>query len=287
MSHQPENRNDRRNRKLIEMALREDVGMRDLTTDLTVAPTSVCSVRLVAKQAGILSGICLFRTIFDHVSANIRNWEALEDGTSFESGQTVATFQGLTAPILTGERTALNYVQHLSGVATVTRAYVDAAREYAVRICDTRKTTPLMRSLEKDAVRHGGGYNHRLGLHDGILIKENHIRAAGGIASAIAKASESSHHLMNIEVEVTNLAECDEAIRAGARVIMLDNMSLVDMKAAVESAKDRGIIFEASGNVTIERVADIAATGVDVISVGTLTHSAPAVDLSLQIDIES
>ena len=278
---------EKRSHKLIEMALREDIGLRDLTTDLTVDSASTCAVQVVAKEAGILSGICLFRTIFDHVSAEIRTWESLDDGAKFEQGQTIASFEGKTGPVLTGERTALNFLQHLSGVASVTRKFVDAVAGYPVRICDTRKTTPLMRDLEKAAVRHGGGHNHRHALYDGILIKENHIRAAGGITNAISKAKDAAHHLMNIEIEVTNLGECDEAIRAGARVIMLDNMSLVDMKAAVESAMDRGIIFEASGYVTLDRVADIAATGVDVISVGALTHSAPAADLSLQVDIQS
>lgn len=282
-----QDRTDRRTRKLIDMALREDIGMRDLTTELTVDPASTCAVRLVAKQSGVLSGICLFRTIFDHISAEMRDWESPEDGETFDEGQTIATFSGLTGPVLTGERTALNFLQHLSGVASVTRQFVDAVRGHEVRICDTRKTTPMMRDLEKAAVRHGGGHNHRHALYDGILIKENHIRAAGGITAAVTKAQSAAHHLMNIEIEVTNLAECEEAITAGARVIMLDNMSLDEMRTAVESGNDRGIIFEASGNMTLDRVADVAATGVNVISVGALTHSAPAADISLQIDIQS
>ena len=209
----------------------------------------------------------------------------MEDGDAFSNGETVASFNGLTRATLTGERTALNFLQHLSGIATVTARYVAAVHANPVRICDTRKTTPLLRNLEKQAVRHGGGWNHRQALYDGILIKENHIQAAGSITQAVLQAQQGSHHLLNIEVEVTNLIECQEALNTSAGVIMLDNMSLDDMKQAVELGRGHSILFEASGNVTLDTVADIAATGINIVSVGAITHSAPSADLSLTISI--
>jgi nicotinate-nucleotide pyrophosphorylase (carboxylating) len=188
--------------------------------------------------------------------------------------------------VLTAERTALNFVQRLSGVATVTACYVAAVEGLNCQICDTRKTTPLLRHLEKEAVGHGGGANHRYNLADGILIKENHIAAAGGIATAIARARAGAHHLMRVEIEVTNLAELGQALEAGADVVMLDNMDNATMAEAVRiNQSDNGgrILLEASGNVNLERVRAMAETGVNLISVGALTHSAPAIDLSLLI----
>ncbi|MFP6583067.1 MAG: carboxylating nicotinate-nucleotide diphosphorylase [Candidatus Hydrogenedentota bacterium] len=273
--------------KLIRMALHEDVGAGDITSELTVPEDSRCTATLRAKQDGILSGISLFRRIFDHVEADIEDWQAADDASTFENKQVVARFKGLTRGVLTGERTALNFLQHLSGIATTTAMYVKATGEYQPRICDTRKTTPLLRDLEKAAVRDGGGYNHRHGLSDGILIKENHVQAAGGIGRAVALAKAGAHHLMNVEIEVRDLDECAQATDAGARVIMLDNMSLDDMATAVASGKDKGILFEASGNVTLARVGEIAVTGVHIISVGAITHSANAADLSLTITIDS
>ena len=271
--------------RFIRSALREDIGSRDLTTELTVPEGSRCTATLTAKQNGVLSGTEIFRVAFDLLDAEVTDWTCKEDGVEFADGDVLATFSAQTRPTLTGERTALNFLQHLSGVATETAAYVALVRDHDVRVCDTRKTTPLLRDLEKAAVRDGGGYNHRQGLYDGILIKENHIRAAGGIPNALEAAQKGAHHLMNIEIEVTDLQECAEAIEAGAGVIMLDNMSNEDVAQAVMLGDGKPVQFEASGNVDRSTIQEIAATGVDIISVGAITHSAPAADLSLTIAI--
>ena len=271
-------------RRLMREALAEDVGQGDITTRSMVSKDARCRVRLVAKQAGVLSGIEVFRTVFDLLKARVRRWEALEDGARFVAGDRVAGFEANTAAVLTGERLALNFVQHLSGIASITRQYVDALNGLEVRICDTRKTTPLMRALEKQAVMHGGGFNHRFALFDGVLIKENHIVAAGGVRAAVEKAIRGTHHLMKVGVEVTSLDELQEALAAGADSILLDNMSLEDMAKAVKMTANHQVILEASGNVTLERVRAIAETGVHYISIGALTHSAPSVDLTLLIE---
>ncbi len=272
-------------RWLISQTLREDIGNEDITTNRTVPSDTRCHVRLVAKQAGVLSGITAFRMVFDCVKARPAKWHALSNGDTFNKGDVVASFEGNARAVLTGERTAMNFVQHLSGVATVTAEYVARVAGLNVRICDTRKTTPMLRKLEKDAVVHGGGSNHRHNLSDGILIKENHIVAAGGITKAVQNLRHGVHHLMKIEVEVTNFAELEEALEAGADAILLDNMSLDDMRAAVQRVRgNHRVMLEASGNASLERVRAMAETGVDVISVGALTHSAPIVDLSLLIE---
>ncbi len=271
-------------RRLIREALAEDVGQGDITTRSTVPRDARCRVRLMAKQDGVMSGIEVFRAVFDTLKARVRQWEAVEDGAGFAPGGLLASFEGNTAAVLTGERVALNFVQRLSGVATLTRRYVEAVEGLGTRICDTRKTAPLMRALEKQAVVHGGGANHRFGLFDGVLIKENHIVAAGGVREAVTKALRGTHHLIKVGVEVTNLDELNEALEAGADSILLDNMSLDMMAEAVRRTANPKVVLEASGNVTLERVRAIAETGVHFISVGALTHSAPAVDLSLLIE---
>jgi nicotinate-nucleotide pyrophosphorylase (carboxylating) len=268
---------------LVRDALEEDVGQGDVTTNATVSADARCRAILTAKQDGVLSGMALFRAVFDMLEARIEEWSALADGSAFYEGDRVASFVGNTREVLTGERVALNFIQRLSGVATHTAAFVKAVAGTGAKICDTRKTTPLMRRLEKQAVVHGGGINHRYALFDGVLIKENHIVGAGGVTSAIKKAAASTHHLMRIGVEVTNLEELNEAIQAGADAVLLDNMSLDLMREAVERTKGTDIIVEASGNMTLERVRSVAELGVHVISVGAITHSAPAVDLSLKI----
>ncbi len=267
-------------------ALAEDIGQGDLTSRALVPAGDRCAVTLLAKQAGVLSGMTAFRYAFDYCSANVDEWTGLDDGAPFASGEIVARFTGATRAVLTAERTALNFVQRLSGVATITARFVAALEGLNCRVCDTRKTTPLLRPLEKEAVRHGGGANHRYNLADGLLIKENHIAAAGGIATAIARARAGSHHLMKVEIEVTNLAELGEALEAGADVVMLDNMDNETMAQAVRVNQTHNggrVLLEASGNVNLERVRSMAETGVDLISVGALTHSAPAIDLSLLI----
>jgi len=269
---------------LVKIALDEDIGQEDITTTRTVPADGRCRAQLVAKESGVLSGIEVFRLVFDAINADISDWDSLSDSDRFSCGDDIATFSGNTRGVLTGERTAMNFVQHLSGVATLTAKYVTAVEGLNVTICDTRKTTPLLRRLEKRAVVHGGGKNHRHTLFNGIVIKENHIAAAGGIRQAVQSATGGAHHLMKIEVEVTNLNEFDEALQAGADAIMLDNMSLEEMRKAAKKARGKRVVIEASGNATLERVRSMAETGVNVISVGALTHSAPCVDMSLLVE---
>ena len=267
-------------------ALAEDIGHGDITARALVPEDARCTATLVAKENGVLSGMAAYREAFEQAGAAPQAWSGLCDGDHFAPGDVVATFSGKTRPILSGERTALNFVQRLSGIATLTRRFVEKLDGLDCQVCDTRKTTPLLRFLEKEAVRHGGGANHRFNLTDGILIKENHIAAAGGIAEAIARARLNVHHLVRVEVEVTNLAELKEALEFRADVIMLDNMDLETMARAVHfnnNWEGGWVVLEASGNVTLDRVRAIAETGVDFVSCGALTHSAPAVDLSLLI----
>lgn len=271
-------------RRLVREALAEDIGQEDITTNRTVPSDACCRVKLVAKEDGVLSGIEVFRTVFDCMRGDITDWGAMPDGAEFVVGDEIATFQGNTRAVLTAERTAMNFVQHLSGVATLTAKYVAAVHGLGVKICDTRKTTPLLRRLEKEAVVHGGGTNHRHTLFNGVVIKENHVSAAGGITQAVTSAWNGTHHLMKIEVEVTSLDQFDEALEAGADVIMLDNMSFEDMREAARRAQGAKVVLEGSGNVRLDNVRAFAETGLHVVSVGALTHSAPAVDLSLLIE---
>jgi nicotinate-nucleotide pyrophosphorylase (carboxylating) len=270
-------------KRLVAEALEEDIGQEDITTNRTVPADARCRARLLAKQDGVLSGITVFRLVFDTLNAGIAEWDALSDGTRFVYGDEIATFLGNTRAVLTAERTALNFVQRLSGIATLTSKYVAAVNGLDVKVCDTRKTTPLLRRLEKEAIVHGGGANHRHNLFNGVVIKENHIAAAGGIRNAVTNATRGVHHLMKVEVEVTTLDEFDQAVAAGADAIMLDNMSLENMREAAMRAKGTSIVLEASGNASLERIRAMAETGVHVISVGALTHSAPAADFSLLI----
>lgn len=270
--------------RIVRSALREDVGRKDLTTALTVPEGFRCRATLYAKQEGVLSGMEAFGLVFDQLNAELADFSGMSDGDSFTKGDKIAVFSGDTRAVLTGERTALNFVQYLSGIATLTAAYVRAVEGLPVRVSDTRKTTPGLRNLEKMAVMHGGGANHRRSLAEGILIKENHIEAAGGISVAVQNAKASADLLLKVEVEVGSVSDCVEAIKAGADVVMLDNMSNEDMHRCVHAARDTGVTFEASGNATLERLRGMAESGVDIISVGALTHSAPAVDVSLLIE---
>ena len=268
---------------LLRRALTEDIGPGDITTEAIVPEAALCSARLLAKEAGVLSGMDLFRRIFALLQGDIDHWESLEDGESFAEGQEIAAFHGRTRAILTGERVALNFLQHLSGVATATAAYMGQVKGLDTLICETRKTTPLLRESEKRAVIHGGGRNHRQALYHAILIKENHIEVAGAITEAIKRAKSIRSHLTAIEVEVTTLEEFDEALAAKPEAILLDNMDLPTMTEAVARAKGSEIILEASGNIGLDRVRSVAETGVHVISVGALTHSVKAIDFSLRI----
>jgi len=269
---------------LVAATLAEDIGQEDLTTNTIVPPELRCLARLYAKQDGVLSGMKPFRAAFDLMDADVRDWKALTDGTPFKKGDLIVSFEGKTQAVLTAERTAMNFVQHLSGVATLTSKFVSALEGLECRICGTRKTMPMMRQLEKAAIVHGGGANHRHTLFNGVLIKQNHVMAAGGIREAIRRAWEGTHHLMRIGVEVEDLGQFDEALEAGADVILMDNMSNEDMREAVGRATGRKVILEASGNATLDRIRSMAETGVHFISVGALTHSAPSIDLTLLIE---
>lgn len=270
---------------LVGAALAEDAGQGDITTMATIPPDARCEAQLIAKQKGVLSGMVPFQRAFELLDADLRDWNARFDGEHFEEGDLLATFSAKTRATLTGERVGMNFAQHLTGIATLTAAFVAAIEGFPARILDTRKTTPLLRALEKAAVAHGGGTNHRFNLSDGILIKDNHIVAAGGVKTAVKRARAGAHHLMRVEVEVTSLEELNEAFRGGAEIILLDNMDLETMTQAVESRNKYApdTVLEASGNASLDRVRAMAETGVDFISVGALTHSAPAADLSLRI----
>lgn len=275
---------------LLLAALAEDVGPHDLTTEATTPPDLRCEARLYAKQPGVLSGITIFQRVFELVherygGLGITEWNARFDGERFENGDLLATFSGQARAVLTAERTALNFAQHLSGVATLTARFCHELEGTRARIVDTRKTTPLLRKLERAAVVHGGGANHRYNLATGILIKENHIAAAGGLTTAVQRARAAAPHLMKIEVEVRDLIEFDEALHAGADVVLLDNMPVVDMAEAVRRAHGRDVLLEASGNMALPRVREVAEAGVHLISVGALTHSPPAIDLSLLVKV--
>jgi len=270
--------------KLVAQALAEDIGQEDLTTNTTVPPDLRCRARLISKGEGILSGMKAFRSAFEIMDANIQDWQGLEDGVSFKKGDLLASFIGNAQSVLTAERTAMNFVQRMSGIATLTSKFVAAIDGLPCKICGTRKTTPMLRQIEKRAIVHGGGSNHRHTLFNGILIKENHIMMVGSVRETIRRAVEGTHHLMRIGIEVTNLDEFDEALDAGADVIMLDNMDIDTMKEAVRRAKGHRVVLEASGNATLERVRAMAETGVQFVSVGALTHSAQAIDMTMLIE---
>jgi nicotinate-nucleotide pyrophosphorylase (carboxylating) len=268
---------------LIRAALEEDIGSGDVTTSCTVAPGAQGKGRIVAKEPLVLAGIDVARQIFWAVDSELKVNLPFKDGHRASEGDELLEVEGDLAAILMAERTALNFLQRLSGIATLTRAFVDKIEGTRARILDTRKTTPGYRLLEKAAVRVGGGYNHRFGLYDGVLIKDNHIAAAGSIQKAVRAALDSRAHTLRVEVEVERLDQLAEAIAAGADAIMLDNMDLETMAEAVRRTKGK-IPLEASGGITLENVGDIAATGVDLISIGALTHSARAVDMSMEIE---
>jgi nicotinate-nucleotide pyrophosphorylase (carboxylating) len=273
--------------EIVRLALAEDVGTGDITTLTTVASDRQASGVFLAKAGGVLSGTAAAQNVFAQVDPAVAFVPRILDGSRFEPGAHLATVRGPARGILTGERVALNFLQRLSGVATATARYVEAVSGTNARIIDTRKTTPGMRLLEKAAVRHGGGFNHRVGLSDGVLIKDNHLAAIGTndrIRRAIEAARLHAPHTLKIEVEVTTLDEVAEALQAEADVIMLDNMDLPTLREAVRLIDGRALI-EASGGITLESVSDVAATGVDLISVGALTHSSPALDISLEISL--
>jgi nicotinate-nucleotide pyrophosphorylase (carboxylating) len=268
----------------IRRALDEDVGQGDLTTAATVAPGQRgCAIIRVKEPRMILAGGFLIERVFAMTGAKPNVITLAEECCELKAGAVLASVEGHLAGLLVGERTALNFVQLLSGIATATRTYVDAIAGTRAKIIDTRKTHPGLRVLEKYAVRAGGGHNHRLGLDSGVLIKENHVAAAGGITPAIERARKLAPHTIRIEAECETLAQVDDAVRAGADAILLDNMSLDQVRAARAKVGEK-IILEVSGGVGLDTVRALAETGVDLISVGALTHSVKAVDISMRID---
>jgi len=266
--------------KLIRTALNEDIGPGDVTTAATVTAGTMARAELIAKDEFVLAGINVARRVFETLDTRIAFEGLIKDGQTVRRGAVLAWLKGDAASLLQGERVALNLLQRLSGVATLTARFVNEVAGTGATIVDTRKTTPGLRALEKYAVRIGGGGNHRMALYDGVLIKENHIAAAGGIATAVARARRYVPHTLKVEVEVRNLDEVNEALKAGADILLLDNMDLAELRAAVEQVAGRAVT-EASGGVSLDTVRAIAETGVDLISVGALTHSYTSVDISM------
>jgi nicotinate-nucleotide pyrophosphorylase (carboxylating) len=275
--------------EIIDRALAEDLGKGDVTTETLIPGNQQGAGFIVVKKEGILAGIKVAKQVFHRVDPELEVEILQEDGARVKPGSKVAKVSGRIASILKAERVALNFLQRLSGIASETNRYVEAVKGLPVRIMDTRKTTPVLRSLEKYAVRVGGGGNHRMNLGDGILIKDNHLvalRSQGlNIKEIIAKARQNAPQRLPVEVEVRTVSEALEAVEAGADIVMLDNMNLEDMRKAVKSIHGRALI-EASGGITLDNVRAVAETGVDFISIGALTHSAKALDISLELEAQ-
>jgi nicotinate-nucleotide pyrophosphorylase (carboxylating) len=266
--------------RIVRTALEEDIGLGDVTTEVTVARDTVARAELVAKEDFTLAGLDVAAKVFKTLDSDVSFEKIFADGYSVHKGEVIAWLKGKASVLLQGERVALNLLQRMSGIASLTARYVAEVEGTNAIIVDTRKTVPGLRALDKYSVRMGGGRNHRIGLFDGVLIKENHIAAAGGISAAIERAKQQLSHTLKIEIEARNLTEVAEALRAGADIIMLDNMSLDEMRQGVELI-DGNALVEASGGVTLETVRAIAETGVNIISVGALTHSVEAADISM------
>jgi nicotinate-nucleotide pyrophosphorylase (carboxylating) len=269
--------------RLIDLALEEDLGRGDATTAAVIDKRATAAARLVAREPLVLAGLGVCTEVFQRVDPAIVATELAKDGDRMAAGAALATYRGPAASLLAAERTALNFVQRLSGTATLARAFVDAAAGSGLRIADTRKTTPGFRLLEKYAVRMGGASNHRADLGSGVLIKDNHVAVAGGVRQAVERARGRIPHGLKIEVEVDSLAELDEALAADADIVLLDNFSLADIERAVARVKPlpRRPLLEVSGGVTLERIPEFARAGVDIVSAGALTHSAKAADIAL------
>jgi nicotinate-nucleotide pyrophosphorylase (carboxylating) len=268
--------------ELIRKALDEDVGAADVTTGAALRGDEIGLARATAKAAMVVAGIDVFGSVFRTFDSSLIFAAVRQDGDTAARGDLLAEVSGCLASILTAERVALNLFQRMCGIATLTRQYCDRVSGTRAKIVDTRKTVPGLRILDKYAVRVGGGCNHRFALYDGVLIKDNHIAAAGGIGPAVRRTRERIPHTFKIEIEVKDMAELEEALAAGADVIMLDNMGLPETAAAVRRVGGR-VPLEASGNMTLERIREVAETGVDLISVGALTHSVAAADISLKV----
>lgn len=268
--------------RIIENALEEDIQDGDITTDSLFTEDISCEAIIKAKESGILSGIEIAKLVFEKFDSSIEWKEIKSEGDNLSVGDIVVKIKGNQRHVLTAERVALNILQRMSGISTLTSKYVEAVAGLKTKIVDTRKTVPGIRVLEKYAVTIGGGYNHRFGLFDGVMVKDNHIKLAGSIASAVEKIRSKLGDKYKIEVETTNLKEVKQALSSGADIIMLDNMNTDQMRLAVELISGKALI-EASGGITLKTVRKVAETGVDFISVGALTHSAKALDLSLDM----
>jgi len=271
---------------LIQLALEEDIGSGDITTKALISNKAFGKATIVAKQDLVIAGLEMVDMVYQTLCPTIQFSPNCQDGNNIKTGQNVCEITGPLSTLLEGERTALNFLQRMSGIATQTRKYVNAITPKKPMIVDTRKTLPGWRRLEKIAVRIGGANNHRMGLYDGVLIKDNHIQVSGGIIPAITRMKNNVSHLTKIEIEVENFSQLEEAIDAKADVIMLDNMAIDDIRQAVKKINGQALV-EVSGGITFDHLKDIADTGVDIISIGALTHSAQAVDLSMKIVTEN
>ena len=267
---------------LIEIALKEDIGPGDITTDNLIDSQFKGNGIIIAKESLVVAGLNVAKQVFQYLDSEVIFRSEFDDGDFVKKGDALANIEGKLRALLSGERTALNFLQHLSGISTLVRSYVVELSDKNIRLVDTRKTTPGWRVLEKYAVRIGGAYNHRMGLYDGVLIKDNHIAAFGGIKKAIDHIRTRISHLLKIEVEVSDLDQVKEALEANVDVIMLDNMTINQIKEATAFIDKRAVV-ELSGGITKGDIKSLADTGVDIISVGALTHSARCVDISMQI----
>ncbi|GIV16770.1 MAG: nicotinate-nucleotide diphosphorylase (carboxylating) [Armatimonadota bacterium] len=271
--------------EIVQRALLEDIGTGDITTLLTVSNGVEARGEFIATQPGVLAGMPVVERVFHQLDPRVRLERMVKEGQHFDAGSALAEVHGEARAVLVGERVALNFLQRLSGIATLTARFVETVKDLSVRICDTRKTTPGLRYLERYAVRTGGGYNHRFGLYDAVLIKDNHIAVCGGITQAVQRVRRALPHTMKVEVECTTLGQVQEALEAGVDIILLDNMMIDELREAVRIAKGRAFL-EASGGVRLDTVRQIAETGVDAISIGALTHSAPALDIKLELRLQ-
>ena len=268
--------------KIVEQALSEDIGTGDITSE-SIIPSNLKAKGIIkTSEEGVVAGLDITCLVFQKLDSEIIFQEKIKDGAKVAQGKVLAEITGPARTILKGERVALNFLQRMSGIATITSKFCQEVKDLPVRIFDTRKTTPGLRILEKYAVRMGGGYNHRFGLYDAVLIKDNHIAVAGGIKSAVNSIRKQISHTVKIEVEVENLSQLQEALEMKVDIIMLDNMDLETMKEAVKMVKGK-VLIEASGGITLDNVRKIAQTGVDLISVGSLTHSVKSLDISMEI----
>jgi len=267
---------------IINTALAEDINYIDVTTDNLLSPEHTSSAYYVAKDSGVLCGIDIAKRVFELVGGNVEFETLIHDGEKVKKGDIIAKMNGSTVTLLKGERTALNILQHLSGIATATNKCAELIKGTRASVTDTRKTLPGLRAMQKYAVTVGGGKNHRYNLSDGAMLKDNHIDAYGGITQAVTALRQKTGHMIKIEVEVRNLDELKEALSVGCEVIMLDNMNCDEMKKAVEINNGKALL-EASGNITLENIRSIAETGVDIISLGALTHSVKCFDISMRI----